>query len=197
MRVSQATFNIILVVTVGLTTSGCSFLLPTSRTTTQSKWHSFDEVKAAFDRIVPGVISINELGALGFDPAANPNVRILTYLDVIQRFMPNQSITKEDLDPSVHAFIEAREQAQAWEVEVSDTKAKRYGNAFLDVTGFVKKTHETGWQFKALLLLHEGRVVYKLSSGQPNVDRYDKKVRPLGPLQELDRLLLRTAERSR
>ena len=194
---SKVTFNIVLVVTVALLTSGCAFLLPTSRTTTESKWRSFDEAKVAFDRIVPGVTSINELGALGFDPAANPNVRILTYLDVIQRFLPNQSITKDDLDPSVRAFIEHREEGQAWEVEVNNTKAKRYGNACLDVTGFVKKTHETGWQFKGLLLIREGRVVYKLASGQPNVDRYDKKVRPLGPLQELDGLLVRTVEVSR
>lgn len=187
----------VLVVTVALLTSGCSFLLPTSRTTTESKWRSFDEAKVAFDRIVPGVTSTNELGALGFDPAANPNVRILTYLDVIQRFMPNQSITKDDLDSSVRAFIEAREQGQAWEIEVNNTKAKRYGNACLDVTGFVKKTHETGWQFKGLLLIRESRVVYKLAAGQPNVDRYDKKVRPLGPLQELDSILVRTVEVSR
>jgi len=179
-----------------LLASGCSFLLPTSQATARSKWHSFGEAKAAFDRIVPDATATNELAELGFDPSANPNVRILTYLDIIQRFMPNQSITKDDLDPSVRAFIEHREQGQAWEIEVNNAKAKRYGNAFLDVTGFVKKTHETGWQFKGLLLIREGRVVYKISSGQPNRDRYEKKVRPLGPLQELDSLLLRAAERS-
>ncbi len=182
---------------LALLPSGCSFLLPTSQATAKSKWHSFREAEAAFERIVPGTTSASELAPLGFDPVTNANVRMLTYLDVIQRFMPNQSITKDDLDPSVRAFIESREQGQAWEVEVNHTKAKRYGNAFLDVTGFVKKTHETGWQFKGLLLIREGRVVYKISSGQPNLDRYDKKVRPLGPLQELDSLLLRTAERSR
>ena len=73
-------------------------------------------------------------------------------------------------------------------------KAKRYGRVILDVTGFVKKSHDTGWQFKGLVLIREGRVVYKLSSGQPNVDRYDKKVRPLGPLQELDSILVRAAQ---
>jgi hypothetical protein len=180
-----------------LLASSCSTLLPTSHATARSRWHSFAEARAAFDRLAPGVTATNELAALGFDPAANPNVRILTYLDIIQRFMPNQSITKDELDPAVRAFIEARERGQAWEVEVSDTKVKRYGNVFLDVTGFVKKTHETGWQFKGLLLIRDGRVVYKLASGQPNLDRHEKRVRPLGPLQELDNLLLRTVERSR
>ena len=120
-------------------------------------------------------------------------MRILTYLDVILRFMPNPAITKEDLDPAVRGFIDHRALGQAWEVEASEAKSQRYGNVFLDVGGFVKKTHETGWQFKGLLLIQNGRVVYKLSSGQPNIDRFEKKVRPLGPLQEVDSILLRAA----
>lgn len=173
---------------------GCSFLLPTSQTTAKSKWHTYGEAEAAFDRISPGATATNELADLGFDPSANPNVRILTYIDVMQRFMPNESITKDDLDPSVRAFIEGRERGQAWEVDVNIAKSKRYGNVLLDLAGFVRKSHDTGWQFKGLLLIREGRVVYKLSAGQPNVDRYDKKVRPLGPLQELDSILARAAQ---
>ncbi len=173
---------------------GCSFLLPTSQTTAKSKWRTYGEAEAAFERITPGATATNELSHLGFDPSVNPNVRILTYIDVIQRFMPNESITKDDLDPSVRAFIEGRERGQAWEVDVNNLNSKRYGNALLDLTGFVKKTHDTGWQFKGLLLIREGQVVYKLSGGQPNVDRYDKKVRPLGPLQELDSILVRSAQ---
>lgn len=192
-----AAARLILLTLLMLLAPGCSFLLPTSQSTGRSRWHSFREAEAAFDRIVPGVTRAGELASLGFDPTTNANIRILTYLEVLQRFMPNPSITKDDLAPPVRAFIDSREQGQAWEIEINDTKAKRYGNAFLDVTGFVKKTHETGWQFKGLVLVHDGRVIYKLSSGQPNLDRYDKKVRPLGPLQELDNLLLQTAERSR
>jgi hypothetical protein len=187
----------LLAVPLLLAASGCAFLLPTAQTTALSRWHGYSEAKADFDRIAPGTTVTNELAALGFDPAANPNVRILTYLDVVQRFMPNQSITKEDLDPAVRAFIEHREQGEAWEIEVNDVQTKRHGNAFLDVTGFVRKSHETGWQFKGLLLIRDGRVVYKLASGQPKLDRHDKKVRPLGPLQELDGLLIRAAEESR
>lgn len=183
-----------LLVVLALLAAGCSSLLPTSQSTAKSNWHFFSEAKSAFDRIVPGETATNELAELGFDPSTNPNVRILTYLDIIQRFMPNQSIGLDDLDPSVRAFIEGRERGQAWEVELNNVKSQRYGSVILDVTGFVKKTHDTGWQFKGLLLIREGRVVHKLSSGQPNLDRYDKKVRPLGPLQELDGFIVRTAE---
>jgi len=187
-------FRPILLAALALLAPGCSSLLPTSQSTAKSNWHFFREAKSAFDRIVPGETATNELAELGFDPSTNPNVRILTYLDIIQRFMPNQSIALDDLDPSVRAFIEGRERGQAWEVELNNVKSQRYGSVILDVTGFVKKTHDTGWQFKGLLLIREGRVIYKLSSGQPNLDRYDKKVRPLGPLQELDNFIVRTAE---
>jgi hypothetical protein len=171
--------------------SGCAFLLPKAQTTTKSRWSSYEEARAAFDRIVPNETRTDQLSSLGFDPRTNPNVKVLTYLDVIQRFMPNQSITLDDLDKAVRSCIEARERSQALEVDLNNTRSQRYGNALLDVTGFVKKTHETGWRFTGLLLILEGRVVYKLASGQPNVDRYDKKIRPLGPLQEMEGLVSR------
>jgi hypothetical protein len=166
--------------------SGCAFLLPKTQTTIKSGWNSYEEAQGAFDRIVPNDTRTNELNSLGFDPKTNPNVKVLTYLDVIQRFMPNPSIRLEDLDQAVRRCIEARERSLALEVDLNNTKSQRYGNAFLDVTGFVKKTHETGWHFNGLVLILDGQVVYKLASGQPIIDRYDKKVRALGPLQELE-----------
>lgn len=176
---------------------GCSFLLSRNEANTRSPWRTFGEAQSAFEHITPGNTPTEALAGLGFDPRQNPNVRILTYLDVQQRFMANPSITKADLDPAVRAYLDHREQGQAWEVEANEVKTKRYGNALLDVTGFVKKTHETGWHFKGLLLILDGRVVYKLASGQPNLDRYEKRTRPLGPLQEADGLLLRVVEQAR
>lgn len=87
--------------------------------------------------------------------------------------------------------------SRSGEIELNEIKSRRYGNAFLDVTGFVKKTHETGWHFKGLLLISDGVVVYKLSSGEPVVDRYEKKIKPLGPLQELDSIVAGTVDRFR
>ena len=43
-----------------------------------------------------------------------------------------------------------------------------------------------GWNFKALILLNHDKVLYKLWSGQPNLDRTEQKKKPLGPLQEID-----------
>jgi len=165
---------------------GCAFLLPRTQATTKSRWNSYEEARAAFERIVPNETQTDQLSSLGFDARTNPNVKVLTYLDVVQRFLPNQSITLDDVDPAVRSCIEARERSQALEVELNNIKTKRYGNALLDLLAFVRKTHETGWRFKGLVLILDGRVVYKLASGEPNVDRYEKKIRPLGPLQEID-----------
>jgi len=114
---------------------------------------------------------------------------VLTYLDVIQRFIPNQSITKEDLAEAVRDCLEAKDGCRALELELDVVKGKRTGNVLLDIFGFVRKNRETGWRFKALLVLRDDLVVYKLSSGEPTVDRFEERVKPLGPLQELDDLL--------
>lgn len=169
-----------------LLTGGCAALFPATTTRTQSPWESFVEAEAAFERIRPNQTRIQQLKEMGFDPSTSPNVKILTYLDIIERFMPNQAITKEDLHPAVRGCIEAKEKSHAYELELADLRSKRHGNLLLDALGFRRRTHETGWQFKALILMNDGLVVYKLSSGQPMVSRFERRDKPLGPLEELE-----------
>jgi hypothetical protein len=61
---------------------------------------------------------------------------------------------------------------------------KRTGSAFLDLLNFRRRTHETGWKFKALFVIHHNLVVYKLWSGIPKIDRRSGAENPLGPIQE-------------
>ena len=175
--------------TVVLLAMGCRALHPSSSTAVKSPWNSFEEAQGAFDRIASGQTTTNELECLGFGPFANPNVKILTYLDVMTRFLPNVSIRKEDLPTTVRDCLEAKEGCQAYEIDLTVTQSKRYGNLFLDMFAFNRKTRETGWSFKALLVLHHDTVVYKLWSGEPRLERYDAKKKPLGPLQELDSVI--------
>lgn len=169
-----------------LLTAGCGSLHTSGRTTTQSPWPDFTAAKAAFDRIEPGQTTITELRALGFDPYTNPNVRILNYLDIQSRFLPNPSIRVADLPAPVRHSLEAQEQSVAYELDLTVTRSQRFGNLFLDVLAFNRKTHETGWNFKALVLLNHDKVLYKLWSGQPNVDRFEQRKKPLGPFQEIN-----------
>jgi hypothetical protein len=157
----------------------------------RTPWQNFDEAQTAYDKVVPHKTTVNELKTMGFDPMTTPNVKILTYLDLIQRFIPNASITFDDLQPDVRACIESKDCCHAYEMDLDLTDNKRFGNLALDIFGFNRKTKTTGWTFKALIIVKDDVVAYKLRSGEPNVDRLEKKTKPLGPLQEMDNILMK------
>jgi len=171
-----------------LLNTGCQSMFPVEQARTLNLWTNYDETQITFGKIIPNQTTVEDLKALGLDPHTSPNIKVLTYLDVIARFIPNQSITKDDLPPDIKKCIESRDCCQAYELNLDVSKSKRYGNLFLDVFNFKKTTRITGWNFKGLIVIQDGLVTYKLVSGEPSVNRLDKKVRPLGPFQELDGL---------
>ena len=176
-------------------TTGCRSLFPSDTNRTKTTWQSFEEAQAAFDKIVPHETTHDDLKRLGFDPEITPNIKVLTYLDIIRRFIPNQSITKEDLQDDVRQCIESKDCCHAYEVDLDISQGKRYGTLVLDVFGFEKYNHITGWNFKGLILVRDDVVVYKIRSGQPLVDRIEKKTKPLGPLQDLEGLITKVPGR--
>jgi hypothetical protein len=161
-------------------------MFSSSESKAESKWESFAEVEAAFAKVLLNTSDTNDLKRLGFHPSSSPNVKILTYVDIINFFMPNPGIRKEDLDEPVRACIDAKDEGHAYLVELRNVNAKRHGNLFLDIFGFKRRTHETGWEFRGIILMTNSTVVYKLSSGQPRVSRNEKRTKPLGPFQEVD-----------
>jgi hypothetical protein len=174
---------------VGAALSGCGGVLPRSHQSVNVTWKSFNEAKAAFDRIEPGVTSVADLKSLGFDPYTSPNTTILTYLDVIKYFMPNQAIRLEDLDPAVQDCIRARDACRGFRMTAGETHSKRHGNVVLDLFNFRRRATQTGWQFTTLLLAHDERITYKLWGGQPKLDGQTDRRNPLGPLQSMDDVL--------
>lgn len=176
----------LIVAGVMLLTTGCKSLFPSKVSTVESRWNSYAEVQSAFEKIVPDRSHTNDLKSLGFDPSATANVKVLTYVDVIQIFMPNPGIRLKDLPEGVRQCIEGREQSCAYQIDLETDNSHRYGNLLLDILGFRRKTHETGWSFKGLILIKDGLVVYKLSSGEPQISRNETVRHPLGPFQEVD-----------
>ncbi len=174
-----------------LTTTGCKSLFSSTSQRSRTPWENFDAAQTAYDKVIPHKTTITELKSLGFDPLTTPNIKILTYLDLIQRFIPNSSITIQDLQPDVRDCIESKDCCHAYEMDLDLTDSKRYGNLALDVFGFNRKTRTTGWRFKALVIVKDDVVAYKLRSGEPNVNRLEQKKKPLGPLQELDNIILK------
>src|SRR6266849_9770501 len=170
-------------------TTVCRSLLPTDDTRTLNQWQNFDEAQASFDKIVAHQTTAEELFKMGWNPKTTANVKILTYLDLIQMFLPNASITMADLHPDVRACIESKDACRAYELILDVSHSKRHGNLVLDVLSFKKNTTTTGWNFKALVIVKDDMVAYKIRSGEPLVTRNVQSVKPLGPFQELDSLV--------
>jgi hypothetical protein len=168
--------------------TGCSSLLPKSKETSGapgSGWQSFQDAQQAFDRILPGKTTLAELGEMKLDPRTNPNITVLPRHEVLQRFIVNQSVTMNDLDEGVRECLQAREQCRALEVNQTATQKKRTGNAALDMAKIYRETHTSGWRFCGLLLIKDGVVVYKLTSGQPGIHEIAQNQDVLSPLQTL------------
>ncbi len=174
---------IILLLILCILVSGCSSLLPSTRKDTKSPWNSYEEAKAAFDQIVPYKTTSEDLKKLGFDPFNTPNIALLTYMDVVQRFMPNPSITLRELDAGLQDCLSSKESCRAYDLGLKKISDKRFGNVMLDLFGFRRKTKISGWEFKAIIVLKNDLVVYKISGGKPKVDELLDE--PLGPLQNI------------
>lgn len=164
---------------------GCSSLLPSVKQASGSPWGDYEAVRKAFDQIAPGVTQTAELNAMGFDPFKYPNIKLLNYLDVMRQFLPNESVRITDLDPDVQACLQAKTHCHGYEITTSNFNRKRTGNAFLDIFNFRRKTTTTGWQFTGLIVMNNGRVIYKLEGGRPNIIELEDKKNPLGPIQDI------------
>lgn len=160
--------------------TGCSFLLPRGRSVAESPWMEYDDAKKAFDAITIGKTTVDDLKELGFDVKDSPNLKVLNYLDIAAT---TQSIPMQELDPGLQACIKARSDCRAYVFEPTRTYNRRVGNFWLDILNFRRKTHNTGWRFKALIVFVNHRVAYKLSSGEPRIDSIQDNINPLGPIQ--------------
>jgi len=178
---------IMLVMAAFLGLTGCgSSALPKSKTTTQSPWETFEEAKTAYDSIEPFQSTADDLKAIGYDPYTSANVRVLSYLDVIERFLPKDSLRMESLDPGLRTCVEAAVDCWAYEISPNVVKSRREGNAFLDVFGFKRTTKTSGWRFSAIVVLMDDIVQYKVWDGTPSIREEKIVTKPLGPLQEME-----------
>jgi uncharacterized protein YceK len=179
--------NALVVLLVG-TLAGCSSLLPKSKETSGAPgvgWQSYRDAERSFAGIVPGKTTAAELDAMQLDPRSNPNITVLPRHELLQRFIVNQSIAMSDLDEGVRECLEAREHCRALEVNQTATQKKRTGNAALDMAKVYRETHTSGWRFCGLVLVKDGVVIYKLTSGQPSIHEIAEEHDTLAPLQTL------------
>ena len=166
--------------------AGCGgLLLPSQSEIGETTFDSYSSVRQAFDKISLRKSSVSDLSMLGFDSQHTPNVAVLSYLEIVERFMPNSSMAFDKLDPAVQDCIMARTSCEGFVFNVEHHEFQRSGSLFLDLFGFEHLTTETGWTAQVLVLVQDGHVTNKLLSGQPNVRIVRDDVEPLGPMQNL------------
>jgi hypothetical protein len=181
--------TILLIFTAAIFLTGCTSLLPTTKTTTKSPWETFEDAKKNFDRILPYKTKDEDLKGLNFHPYITENVEILTYLDIIKRFMPNPSIQMKDLDAGLQECLQYKELCYAYEINIQNIRTKRFGNVILDLFSFKRKREDYGWYFNALIVMNEDLVIYKLWGGKPNIHEFYEQKKPLGPFQESESIM--------
>jgi len=169
-------FLVVLCLFFGAGLSGCSKLLPRSKEVTLSKWHSFERLKNTYDRIEAGD-TVSDLAALGFDLEKTPNMQLLNYTELASMF---QTMSVPGLAPELQECLSRPDACQAYTYDMKRLRSKRVGNFWADLFNFHRKTEISGWEFKMLLVLSHGEVVYKLWSGTPAIETCREERNPLG-----------------
>lgn len=164
---------------VGLTLVGCAslgFLPRRSELARDRTFQNYQDVVAAYSNIVPGQTRTAELTKLGFDVATRPNAEALTYLGVIERFMPRESARVDRLAAPVQMCIAAQQRCSAYVFRPSQLKRERTGSLLFDLLGFDHTTIDRGWTAEVVLLMQDGRVAYKAMSGSPHMESYHEDI---------------------
>lgn len=182
-----------ILVTTVLVGCGGLGLLPRESELKNTSFKSYQDVEVAYAQISPGQTRLTDLVAIGFDANDSPNVEVLSYLGVIERFIPRDSIRFDNLDPVVQQCIEARERCSGYVFHPERLHKERLGSWFLDMMGFQRTTVDYGWSADVVLLVMDGHVAYKVMSGRPHIEDFHHDVEPLGPFQDLSGTVVHTA----
>jgi len=185
---SRLAIRLILVLVAGLV-AGCASLLPKAKTETAAPWKSINEVKGTFDTIEPGRTTLAELKQLGYDPFVNPNVTVLHYSDVLNKYAPN-AVRDEYLEPGIRECLKTQIKCSAYSIEHRQVRRDRVGNFLLDFINYERRVEITGWRFAAIVVVVDDRVVHKSWSGVPAISEVEESLNPLGLLQDSARSVI-------
>ena len=176
-----------------LFSGGCATqsLLPTQGIYTESTFETYNQVESVVNKIKIGKTKYSDLVKMGLDLEKIPNVKRLTYLDVMKKFnldSPSRYTIFNDIElpNGVIKTLEAREKGRTYEINLERLKNKREGSLILDMLNFRKNVHITGWNISVLILIVDDTVEYVLYSGEKNIDKYERERNPLGPFQGFD-----------
>lgn len=182
----------LLIVGACLGLAGCSALLPRGTVEQRGLWASFEEARDSFEKIVPYQTRVEDLAAIGIVPRVTPNITVLNYSDVLQRFVPSPVIDPKELDDPIRDCLAAKQSCSGYEIDQRFVKRERVGNFWADFFGFKRETDVVGWSFKGLVLVKDDVIIYKLVSGEPRIREKELNRNPLGPFQGAGEAALRS-----
>lgn len=151
-------------ITLALVGCGGLGLLPYRSDSGSNGFASLTALKSAYRAVKPGTTLASDLSGLGFDATRAPNVQVLSYLGVIERFMPRDTLHFDKLAPAVQACIDARDRCTAY-VFRSAGPAGQGGRGLLAGLLGSGEAAAASWSGEVVLLVQDGRVAYKAISG--------------------------------
>lgn len=170
-----ATSIAILVVTLAVVGCGALTLLPRQPDSSATEIKSLKELASAYARVLPGQTRASQLAALGFD-TSTPNVQMLSYLGVMERYMTGASTNFDRLDAALQNCIETRDRCTAFVFKPGDQA--RGGGMFASL-GF--GANAAGRAVEVTLLVQNGRVAYKMMTGLPEAPAPRRVATPVLP----------------
>ena len=167
--------------------AGCSGILPRESDANTAQFQTYNDLMAAYDKIVPGSTTLAQLSEIGLDPKKLPNIQVLSYIEVTNKFMPQYSpITIDRLPKGARECIEANSRCSAFVFRFDRRQTRHNGNVAADIFQFHQEKVKYGWSAEIIVLMRDEDVVYKVISGMPYAEERMDNSRPLGPLQQVD-----------
>ena len=163
--------------------AGCASLLPRGSSEQPSGFDSFESAQRALEQVLPFRTTVAELANLGFDPEGGRNVTRVPYPEVVTRLAPHPGVPLETLDEGVRACVAAQAQCRAYVFHLGGQTQRREGSFWLDFFNFKRTTAVAGWRFDGLVVVRGELVVFRNFGGEARIDRTERQVNPLGPLQ--------------
>jgi len=176
-------------VALSLLAAGCGGVLPHESNIDTSRFQTYEQVMASYNGINLGKTRRGDLVKLGLDTMTTPNIEVLSYTDIVNHFLPSETMKLEQAPPNARRCMQAQDRCSGYIIQLQHSSKQRNGGVVTDVLGFERDTVSSGWTAKIVLLLEDDVVVYKELSGRPNIQERQNESEPLGPLQDLGKTI--------
>ena len=161
-----ATTSVVVIVVLALVGCGALMLLPRQNDPVPMRLMTTKDLAAAYARVQPGLTRTSQLARLGLDPGS-ASAQALSYLGVIERFMPRDSVRFDGLNAALQDCIEARDHCTALVFRPVGRVHLPAHNEFLSALGLGASAAGAEVVPEVTLLVRDGRVAFKMITGMP------------------------------